>query len=215
MDKLALLASLLLFACGGSVPAEVSVTDQLAVRPAGSIYRLPGKPAAAGVLLYLQLGAGGRFAWTRCSDAGCTDPVREDGTWLITPRSIRFYQQGRKGDPGPHLHSTYAYRMKGGKLWLRTEGGAAGFVMEKVAEAALCASSGGAWNSTGCDCKKGWPLAYSPGAGGCWQSPAVSEAACDATQGSWTDDDADFAGTYCECGLGRRLTAGGCVDERP
>ena len=213
MDKLSVLASLVLFACG-SVPEGAPVENDLAVLRAGSIFRLSGAPAAAGGLLYLQLGAAGRFAWTRCSDAGCTDPVREDGTWQTAHRSIRFYQQGPKGDPASYLRSTYAYAMKGGKLWLRAAG-AAVFAMEKVSEADLCAASGGAWSGTACDCGKGWPTAYSPGAGGCWQSPAVSEAACDATQGSWTDDDPDLAGTYCECGVSRRLTAEGCVDERP
>lgn len=213
MDKLTVVTSLLLFACG-AVPEDAPSEADLTVLRAGSLFRLSGAQAAAGELLYLQLGTAGRFAWTRSSGASCTDPVREAGTWQTAHRSIRFYQPGRKGDPAPHLRSTYAYEMKGGKLWLRPDGAAA-FAMEKVAEADLCAASGGAWSGTACDCGKGWPTAYSPGAGGCWQSPAVSEAGCDATQGSWTDDDANLVGTYCECGIGRRLTAEGCVDARP
>ena len=212
MDKLSLLASLLLFACGAA-PAEAPLEDDLAVLRAGSVFRLAGSPAA-GHLLYLQLAAAGRFARTRCTDAACGDPVREDGTWQTAHGTIRFFQPGPRGDPAPHLQATYAYAMKGGKLWLRAQGGAA-FAMEKVAEADLCAASSGSWIGGTCDCGKGWPTAWSPGAGGCWQSPAVSEEACDATQGSWTDDDASLIGTYCGCGLGRRLTAAGCVNAPP
>lgn len=208
MDKLSLLAALFLFACG-ALPDEVDAADDLSTLRPGSVFRLSGAPAS-GELLYLQLAAGGRFAWTRCPDAACADPVREDGTWQSGHGTLRFFQQGPKGDPSPHLQATYAYAVKGGKLWLRAQGAA--FAMEKVTEPQLCSASGGAWTSAAaCDCGKGWPTAWSPGAGGCWQSPAVSEEACDATQGSWTDDDATLIGTYCECGIGRRLTAAGCA----
>ena len=219
MHRIPALVILLALACGAP-QAAASLEDDVAVESglkAGSVFRLSGAPASAGDLLYLQLGAAGRFAWTRCSAAPCDDPVREDGTWQVARgghRSIRFFQRGRAGDPSLHFHSAYAFTVSrdGARLWLHAEAGGRPFAMEKVAEADLCAASGGSWTGAACDCGKGWPTAYSPGAGGCWLSPAVPEAACDATQGSWTDDDADLIGTYCECGIGRRLTAAGCLE---
>jgi hypothetical protein len=206
MHKLTLLA--MLFACGAP-PAGSAVEDDLtAVRP--GLFRLMGAPSAPGDLVYLQLDPSGRFAWTRFTHG---DSVREDGTWDQRGKSLRFFQQGKKGDPAPHFAFAYAVVSSGGaRLWLRAGTGALPFALEKVAEADLCKESGGAWSGAACDCGKGWPTAYSAGAGGCWQSPPVTEEACDATQGSWTDDDTDLAGTYCECGIGRRLTATGCVD---
>lgn len=224
MHKFPALVTFLALACGAP-PAATPLEDDISAASgltAGSVFRLSGAAASSGDLLYLQLGAAGRFAWTRCSAAPCADPLREDGTWQVARggsghRSLRFFQPGRAGDPSLHFHSAYGFTVSrdGSKLWLRPETGARPFTMEKVAEVDLCAASGGSWKAGACDCGKGWPTAYSPGAGGCWQSPAVPEAACDATQGSWTDDDAGLVGTYCECGIDRRLTAAGCVDVRP
>ncbi len=47
--------------------------------------------------------------------------------------------------------------------------------------------------------------------------PALwSESLCDATAGSWTDDDPAPDGTYCVCGAGRVWLAGtGCVAHTP
>ena len=212
---------LLALACGAP-PAASQLEDDVAVSAgltAGSVFRLSGAPASKGDLLFLQLGTGGRFAWSRCPDAACADPIREDGSWQVPRghRSIRFFLRGRAGDPALHFHSAAAFSLSrdGKRLVLRPETGGRPFALDKVAESDLCAASGGAWNSGVCDCGKGWPTAYSPGAGGCWSSPAVSEQACDATQGTWTDDDADLAGTYCQCGIDRRLTAAGCVDDPP
>jgi len=223
MQRFPSLVVFLALACGAP-PAETSLEADVAAESAltaGSVFRLSGA-SAAGDLLYLQLGTAGRAAWTRCFAAPCDDPLREDGTWQVVRggsghRSLRFFQRGRAGDPSLHFHSAYGFTLSrdGTKLWLRPETGARPFAMGKAAEAALCRASGGAWSGSACDCGKGWPTAYSPGAGGCWQSPAVPEAACDSTQGSWTDDDADLVGTYCECGIGRRLTVGGCVDAPP
>ena len=41
-----------------------------------------------------------------------------------------------------------------------------------------------------------------------------SEAMCEASGGTWRDDDADTAGLYCSCALGRKYipSAGGCTD---
>jgi hypothetical protein len=223
MEKL--LAVAILLGCGGAAPS-VSDEDDLTTPgalAAGNVFRLEGAATAAGDLLYLQLGAGGRFAWTRCYDAACAAPVREDGTWQLARsasgrRSIRFYQRGPAGDPAAHFHSAYAYAVSrdGARLWLRADGGARPFIMKAAAEADLCAASGGSWSDAthACDCRAGWPIAWSPGAGGCWQSPPAGESACDATQGSWTDDDPGLIGTYCECGIGRHLTGGGCVANR-
>src|SRR5437763_1948612 len=80
-------------------------------------------------------------------------------------------------------------------------------------EAALAGASGGTWNGS-CDCGGGWPMAFSRGAGGCWMSPAAGESECDATNGLYSDDETNLAGTFCDCGYARHLTASGCVANR-
>lgn len=184
------------------------------------IFQLGGTSLDAGDLIYLQLVADGRFAWTRCYDAGCANPIAEDGTFTQTrtragKKYLRFWQAGAAGDSVTHLNAIYAYGLSGdhSTLRLRKIYGSRTFRMDAVAEPDLCASSGGHWNdaSRACSCGSGWPTAYGPGAGGCWVAPSANESQCDATGGRWTDDDADLIGTFCECGIGRHLTDEGCT----
>ena len=49
------------------------------------------------------------------------------------------------------------------------------------------------------------------GAGGCSLRPALGEAACDATQGDYRDDDANALGDFCSCPIGTQTTADGCT----
>ena len=229
MHKTLALATLLFLGCGEQpldALAELHdpVVDSGAVDPAAiaGSYQLGEAAPAGDDLVYLQLTADGRFAWTRCYDAACKSPLREDGTYQLTRAAsgrqyLRFYQRGAAGDPTPHLSSTYACAAGPARsLRLRRASTRLTFVVRAMTEQEPCASSGGAWNpaSHSCDCGAGWPVAYSPGAGGCWHSPPVSEMACDATRGSWTDDDAGLIGTYCDCGFARHLTEAGCADNQ-
>jgi hypothetical protein len=177
-------------------------------------YQLAGDPSGAGDVVYLWLLADGRFAWTRCYDAGCAAPVVEDGTYQLTSSSgkkyVTFYQLGALGDDKLHFNAMYAYSSTKKSLELRKVRTSRWMKLAPVGEAALCAASGGTWAGS-CDCGSGWPTAYSPGAGGCWSAPAVDESHCDDTAGRWTDDDADLAGTYCDCGYARHLTVNGCI----
>jgi hypothetical protein len=50
---------------------------------------------------------------------------------------------------------------------------------------------------------------YVAGAGGCIAIPGASEDNCDASHGSWTDDDATAIGSYCICDVGSYLDASG------
>jgi hypothetical protein len=104
----------------------------------------------------------------------------------------------------------YGYSRTGKTLELRLERQSRWMTLASVAESALCTASGGTWSS-GCDCGAGWPMSYSPGAGGCWLAPAAGESACDDTRGIYSDDDANLAGTFCDCGYRRHLVASGCV----
>ena len=65
-----------------------------------------------------------------------------------------------------------------------------------------------AWMS--CQCAAG--ERFVGGAGGCMHIATADESACDASNGSYTDDDATKLGTFCACGLGRTLVDTGCVD---
>lgn len=223
------LAFTLLLACGCAAQVgSDGAADEAALASGGKgdlagatassiagIYQLAGDPSGAGDVVYLWLLADGRFAWTRCYDIDCATPVVEDGTYKLTTSSgkkyVTFSQPGAKGDAATHFNSMFAYSASRNSLKLRPIRTSHWMTLGAVAEASLCADSGGTWSGTACDCGAGWPTAYSPGAGGCWVSPAVGESQCDATQGSWTDDDADLAGTFCECGYARHLTDSGCV----
>lgn len=68
-----------------------------------------------------------------------------------------------------------------------------------------------AWNACHCAAGEG----YVAGGGGCVHIAVSTEAACDSTNGSYTDDDATRLGTYCACGIGRTMTDGGCVAITP
>jgi hypothetical protein len=206
---------LLAAGCGGQLGSDDSATDEAALAaPIPGIYQLAGDPSGAGDVVYLWLRADGAFAWTRCYDADCATPVIEDGTYKLTTSSgtkyVTFYQIGPIGDAKLHFNSMYAYSRTSKTLKLRPVRTSRWMTLASVGEAALCSASGGTW-SGGCDCGGGWPIAYSPGAGGCWTSPAVGESQCDDTRGSWSDDETNPAGTFCDCGYARHLTARGCV----
>src|SRR4051812_696783 len=95
-----LLAYLFMLAagCGGQLGSDDGASDEAALAAA-----LPGtyELAGAGDVEYLWLTAGG-FAWTRCYDADCAEPVVEDGTYKLTTSSgtkyITFYQAGSADD---------------------------------------------------------------------------------------------------------------------
>jgi len=200
--------------CGGQLGSDEGAADEAALAaPVPGIYELVGDPAGAGDIEYLWLTAGG-FAWTRCYDAGCAAPVVEDGTYELTTSSgkkyITFYQAGSADDTKTHFNAMYAYSRTGKTLKLRLVRQSRWMTLASVAESALCTASGGTW-SGGCDCGAGWPMSYSPGAGGCWLAPAAGESACDDTRGIYSDDDANLAGTFCDCGYRRHLEATGCV----
>ncbi|MCA1663413.1 MAG: hypothetical protein LC659_03945 [Myxococcales bacterium] len=106
----------------------------------------------------------------------------------------------------------YSYSRTGKTLKLRLVRGSRWMTLAAVAESDLCTASGGAWSGS-CDCGAAWPMSYSPGAGGCWMASAAGESACDDTRGIYSDDEANLAGTFCDCGYGRHLDASGCVDN--
>jgi hypothetical protein len=227
MHKILALTMALVSGCAGQLGSDDGAADEAALAgkadavaaaaTIAGIYQLSGDATAAGDVVYLWLLADGRFAWTRCYDADCATPVVEDGTYKLTTSSgkkyVTFYQSGAVGDAKTHFNSMYAYTATKKSLKLRPTRSSRWMTLAIAAESALCSASGGAWNG-GCDCGAGWPTAYSPGAGGCWVAPATGESACDDTMGSWSDDDANLAGTFCDCGYARHLTVSGCVANR-
>jgi hypothetical protein len=233
MHKTLALALVVVSGCGGQLGSDDGAADEAALAgkadvvsaaaasaaSIAGIYQLSGDPTAAGDVVYLWLLGDGRFAWTRCYDADCATPIVEDGTYKLTTSSgkkyVTFYQPGALGDTKRHFNSMYAYSTSKKTLKLRPTRTSRWMTLAAASESALCSASGGSWSSGGgCDCGAGWPTAYSPGAGGCWVAPATGESQCDDTNGSWTDDDADLVGTFCECGYSRHLTVDGCTANR-
>ncbi|HEX8952203.1 MAG TPA: hypothetical protein VF945_10190 [Polyangia bacterium] len=231
MHKILALTFVLVAAgCGGQLGSGDGAADEAALAGGGKadlagnaaatvagIYQLAGDPAGAGDVVYLWLRADGSFAWTRCYDADCAAPVVEDGTYQLTTSSsgrkyIAFYQIGPRGDTQVHFNSMYAYARTASALRLRKTRTSRWMTLAAAAEPDLCAASGGTWSGS-CSCGAGWPTAYSPGAGGCWLSPSAGETACDDSQGTYSDDEANAAGTFCDCGYARHLTDAGCVDN--
>lgn len=227
MHKSLALLLVLVSGCAAQLGSDGAV-DEAALAAGGKadsaatvagIYQLAGDATGAGDVVYLWLRSDGRFAWTRCYDVDCAAPVVEDGTYALTTSAstgkkyIRFEQPGVSGDAAAHFNSIYAYSASRASLELRLARTSRWQTLDAVSEDALCAASGGSWSGSACGCGAAWPTVYSPGAGGCWLSPAVGESQCDATHGSWSDDDANLAGTFCDCGYARHLTADGCADN--
>jgi len=223
MSKIFLLSLLAVAGCGGQLATDDDgAADEAALAGKAdavadattSVTGIFQAGSSAGDIFYLWLRADGEFAWTRCYDAGCASPVIEDGTFKLTTSSgkkyVTFYQIGPAGDLKTHFNSMYEYTRTTRTLKLRLVRTSAWQSLSSVAESTMCRASGGKWNG-GCDCGGGWPIAYSPGAGGCWVGPAVGESDCDDTLGSWSDDETNAAGTFCDCGYNRVLTARGCV----
>jgi hypothetical protein len=227
MSKIFLLS---LFACAAGCAGELGSDDDGAADEAAlagktdavadattsvvGIYQLTGDASSAGDVVYLWLRSDGEFAWTRCYDAGCAAPVIENGTYKLTTSSgkkyVTFYQVGPSGDLRTHFNSMYQYTRTTKKLTLRLTRTSRTQTLSSPAESTMCRASGGKWNG-GCDCGAGWPMSYSPGAGGCWIAPAVGESACDDTSGNWSDDETNAAGTFCDCGYAHVLADNGCV----
>lgn len=214
MKTLALSLILVAAGCGGQLDAGDDASEAALSAPLPGIYQLTGDPVGAGDVVYLWLRGDGGFAWTRCYDADCVAPVVEDGTYQLTTSSgkryVSFYQVGRAGDTKVHFNSMYAYSRTSNALKLRKTYSSRWMTLASVAEGDLCVASGGTWNGS-CGCDGGWPTSYSPGAGGCWVAPAAGESACDDTQGVYSDDETNAAGTFCDCGIGRHLEESGCV----
>lgn len=229
----ALIISLLALAaagCGGTLDTADTSADTAAL--AATSGKRDAAPAADpqgsvdgnyvigsdyGDIWYLYLrGGDGAWSWTRCYDADCAAPVIEAGTYkLSTTRSgrkyITMYQADRLDQDRPRFNSMYAYVKSAHGLKLRRVYTSSWMRFDAVSDADLCASSGGVMTNV-CDCGA-WPNAWSPGAAGCWLAPAVNEESCDNTHGSWSDDDPNASGTFCDCGYGRALSDSGCVDR--
>jgi hypothetical protein len=214
--------------CGGQLGSDDGAADEAALAGDGKAdlsanatagivgnYQLTGDATHAGDVAYLLLRSDGEFAWTRCYDAGCVTSVVEDGSYKLTTSSgkkyVTFSQIGPAGDLKTHFNSMYEYKRASKALSLRLTRTSRWQTLASVTDAALCKASGGLFASGNCDCGGGWPIAWSPGAGGCWTAPAVGESLCDDTAGNWSDDETNAAGTFCDCGYAHQLTDAGCV----
>jgi hypothetical protein len=84
------------------------------------------------------------------------------------------------------------------------------FTLTSTTYAGQCSGSGGRGSASGCSCTAG--MVFVPGAGGCMTPVASDETNCDASDGRWSDDDADLTGAFCQCGIGRYVDdTGSCV----
>lgn len=153
-----------------------------------------------GDLASLELDADSRFARVRCLDDGCFTAVSEDGHWQLTGSTVSFYLEGGSVRGPMTLHADklldrFSYVLDGTALTLARADGSS-FALGAIADAELCRASGGSAGAS-CDCGRGW--FFSPGQGGCVPAPTPSETLCDGSSGSWTDDESNLLGTFCEC----------------
>lgn len=187
--------------CGGGGVGAVGETDAglTSVSVVGSWISGAGW-LGAGDLVSVQIAADQRFLRVRCLDDGCARAVAEDGHWTLSRRTLKFYLEGanRAGTIDLHedkLLDRWTVTVKRGVMTLARRDGSS-VALGAVADADLCAASGGRWDGA-CVCGAG--ALYLAGEGGCMAAPVPSETLCDATDGSWTDDDINLLATYCEC----------------
>jgi hypothetical protein len=209
-------APLLLFVtvvgCGGTTAPSSEIAQALGLSLVGNWINGAAE-FGAGDIVSLQLAADTRFARVRCLTDPCDAAVAEDGHWDLRGHTVRFYLEGGSV-PGPiALHGSklldrFTATLDGSVLTLARRDGSS-FALGAVADAELCRMSGGRFADS-CDCGRGW--FFSPGQGGCVVAPTPSEALCDSSGGSWTDDDINLLGTYCECPRDQiwRLDGTGC-----
>ena len=202
MRKLALLIPgfIMLPAC--TTPATpVALTVESAASPVGDW--LDGASwNGAGDIVSAQLLGDGRFARVRCLDDGCSRSVPEDGHWIAHKKTISFYLGAGNANasftPDPtKLLDSWTFSVTRARLTLTSNG--VRHSLAASSDGRLCALSGGTFSAaTGsCDCGSGF--SFVAGEAGCVPSVTPSESLCDATGGSWTDDDNNLLGTYCEC----------------
>jgi hypothetical protein len=179
----------------------------------------------AGDLTSLQLLAptsGGpttRYVRERCYHPGCALPLPETDTYDLHASAsgktyVRFYSFVAARDAHGNLTSTpkitdvYEIAKTSVGIKLRKGYSARWVTLYKTTPAAQCTASGGDATATDCTCPGNQPntpasTIFVPGAGGCIANPGASESNCDASGGSWTDDEATLIGSFCACGLGR------------
>jgi hypothetical protein len=215
MRSSALLACCLaLVGCGAPATSPTQLETETTASPVGDWIDDAARLASAD-LVTLQILADGRFARIRCLDDGCDRWVPEDGHWLVSRRTIRFYLGGGNFTgtytPDPKaLLDTWTFSVSRGRLTLTRYGRK--LTLDGTTDAALCGDSGGTFAAGACDCGAGY--IFVAGEGGCVTAPTPSEALCDASGGSWTDDDNILLGTFCECPLDQSWVDGtGCAAQ--
>jgi len=176
----------------------------------------------------IELRSDGQYVRERCYHASCALAVPEvDAFDTYTSSSgktyVRFHSWKSSHDADGNLVQTPAiadvYEIatfsKGIKL--RKSYSTRWQTLYLSSPSLQCLNSGGTFDGNDCACPGNAPNAFPaftfvPGAGGCMASVHPDESACDDSGGAWWDDDANLAGAYCTCGLGRYVNdTGACT----
>lgn len=181
-----------------------------------------------GDIANLELGADGTYVRLRCYHASCSLRVPETDHYDTYTSSsgktyVRFYSFAwTAGDDRQEkrvVADVYELQRTSTTLKLRKSYSTRWVTLRRTTPKTLCTGDGGTWSaSTLCACPgtTGWSddgyVVWSPGSGGCTMVAGASEADCDDTSGSYTDDDATRIGTFCRCELGQYLTNDGCAN---
>ena len=211
-----LLPFLLLAACAASPrdtddqAAEQAPAQPLAGKADGidhtGLYHISKSTLYNNDISDLELRGDGTYVRARCYHASCTRHLPQTGTYdQYTSSSGHTYVRFR-WDGTTQIADVYEIESTTNGISLRKTYTSRWFTLHDQAPSAACASSGGAWDDTAqaCTCPNsqysdaGYE-AFVAGAGGCVGAPSGSEDHCDASGGSYTDDEMTAISTFCVC----------------
>jgi hypothetical protein len=154
----------------------------------------------------LELHSDGSYVRARCYHTSCALQLPQTGTYdLYTSATGHIYVRFR-WDGDTKIADVYEITSSAKGISLRKTYTSGWFTLFHEAPSAACGTTGGAWDDTAqaCACPdsqysdSGY-TAFVAGAGGCVGAPSGSEAHCDASGGSYTDDEMTAISTYCVC----------------
>jgi hypothetical protein len=190
----------------------------------GGLYRSETTRHLNNDITALELRSDSAYVRERCYQPSCTLPLAEtdkyDSYTSTSGRTyLRFWSFTTGHDATGNLTETatvadvYEIVKTSTGASLRKTYTSRWFTLATMSYAGQCNASGGQGSTSGCACPSSTTgLIFVPGAGGCIAPAASDESNCDASDGRWSDDDADLTGAYCQCGLNRYVDdTGSCV----
>ena len=164
----------------------------------------------------LELRGDGTYVRARCYHASCALHLPQTGKYdQYTSSSGHTYMRFRWEDDSS-IADVYEIKATAKGISLRKTYTSRWFSLFHEVPSAACATTGGAWDDTAqaCGCPdstysdQGYE-AFVAGAGGCVGAPSGSEDHCDASGGSYTDDEMTAIATFCVCAANQYVAVDG------